>query len=210
MKVIMTGDWHVGAESVDVEEIIKIKNKYWLGKPIILMGDLIDAGLDRGMQFSQKLNPDTQIDTLKYLLKGLDIRTVLTGNHEIRFFKNAGLNIYRVLGYPQIHELNIDGCSFYVTHGRSAAQNTLTEFNKLFKFVDTDIIGMGHDHDLIAYNIIRGHKRVVLARTGSFLGYAVYASDNGYAPKIKGWVQVDTKKKTGQCYSLIDGKVLKI
>lgn len=206
----MTGDWHVGAETVNVEEIKKVKEKYWINKPIILMGDLVDAGLDRGMQFSQKLNPDTQIDILKRLLKGLDIRTALIGNHEVRFFKNAGLNIYRILGYPQKHELSIGKCNFYITHGRSAAQNTLTEFNKLFKFVDADIIGIGHDHDLISYNIMRGHKRVVLVRTGSFLSNAIYSTQNGYAPKIKGWIEVDTKKKTAQCYSLIDGKVIKI
>ena len=191
-------------------ESIKIKNKYWLGKPMILMGDLMDAGLDKGMQFAQNLNPDTQVDTLKLILADLDVRTALIGNHEIRIFNKAGINIYRVLGYLQLHELTIGGCSFYITHGRSAAQNTLTEFTKLFKFVNTDIIGIGHDHDLIAYNIIRGHKRVVLVRTGSFLGGAVYSAQNGYAPKIKGWVEVDTKKKTAQCYSLIDGKVLKI
>lgn len=210
MKVIMTGDWHLGSETVDANEIINVKNKYWLGKPIILMGDLIDVGLDRGMQFSQNLNPTTQVNTLKRVLEGLDSRTALIGNHEIRFFRTAGINIYSVLDLPQKHELSIDGCTFYVTHGKSAARNPLTEFTKLFEFVDADIIGIGHDHSLLAYNIIRGKRRVVLVRTGSFLGYAVYALQNAHAPKIKGWIEVDTCKKTAQCYSLINGKVMKI
>lgn len=209
-KVIMTGDWHVGAESVDVNEIRRVKREYWLGKPIILMGDLIDAGLDKGMQFSQNLNPDAQIKVLKEILKDLDVRTALIGNHEIRFFRNAGINIYSLLDYPQIHELEIDGCSFYVTHGKSAAKNSLTEFTKLFEFVDADIIGIGHNHDLGVWNKIRGEKRVVLCRTGSFLEGAVYSLQNAYPPKIKGWIEVDTRKRTAQCYGLIKGRVIKI
>jgi predicted phosphodiesterase len=210
MKVILTGDLHIGAGTVDVEEILRIKEKYWLGKPIILMGDLIDCGLDRGMQFDNKLNPDAQIEELKKVVKGLDIRTALTGNHEVRFFKNAGINIYKVLELPQIHELTIGGCDFYVSHGKSAARNPLTEFTKFYEFVEADIIALGHNHVLGSWNIWRGKRRVVLCRTGSFIGYASYARDNGYAPTIKGWIEVDTRSKVATPYSLINGRVLKI
>ena len=209
-KVILTGDWHIGAPTTSVEEILRVKERYWMGKPVILMGDLMDAGLDRGMQFDNVLNPDKQIEEVKKLLKGLDIRTALIGNHEVRFFKNAGINIYKILGYPQIHELNIDGCSFYVSHGKSAARNPLTEFTKFFEFVDADIISLGHNHRLLAVNTVRGGKRVVLCRTGSFIGHAKYAIENGYADTIKGWVEVDTKSKVAMCYSLINGRVMKI
>ena len=209
-KVILTGDWHVGAETVNVDEILAVKKKYWLGKPVILMGDLMDAGLDRGMQFSQNMNPDAQIEEVKYVLEGLDVRTALIGNHEVRFFKTAGINIYKLLGHPQIHELTIDDCSFYVSHGKSAGRNPLTEFTKFFEYVDTDIIALGHNHRLLAVNMIRAKRRAVLLRTGSFIGHAVYAIENGYAEAIKGWVEVDTKKKTAQCYSLINGRVMKI
>lgn len=210
MKVIMTGDWHIGAETVNVDEITDVKRKYWRDKPIILMGDLIDAGIDKGMQFSQKLNPENQIEILKGVLKDLDVRTILTGNHEARIFKNTGVNIYKMLGYPQKHYLEIDGCTFYVTHGKSSARNPLTEFTKLFEFVDTDVIGIGHNHVLMIYNKIRGNKRVVLTRTGSFISGALYALENSYPPIIKGWIEIDTKRKTGQCFSLIKGKVKKI
>jgi predicted phosphodiesterase len=209
-KVILTGDWHLGASTVSVEEILKIKNKYWLGKPVLLLGDLVDAGLDRGMQFDNNLNPDEQIVEVKKVLKGLDVRTALIGNHEVRFFKNAGINIYKLMDYPQVHELNIEGCSFYVSHGKSAARNPLTEFTKFYEFVEADVIALGHNHDLGVWNKWRGHKRVVLCRTGSFMGAATYAIENGYGERIKGWIEVDTKKKTAQCYSLINGRVLKI
>lgn len=209
-KVILTGDWHIGAETVDVDEILRVKKKYWLGKPIILMGDLIDAGLDRGMQFAQNLNPDRQIEEVNSLLEDLDVRTALIGNHEVRFFEKAGINIYKLMGYPQEHEITIDGCSFYVSHGKSAAKNPLTEFTKFFEYVDADIIALGHIHRLLAVNIIRANRRVVLLRTGNFLGYATYAIENGYAKTIKGWVEVDTKSKVATCYSLIKGKVMKI
>lgn len=210
MKAILTGDFHIGASTVSVEEILRVKKRYWLGKPIILMGDLVDAGLDRGMQFDNKLNPDTQIEELKKVLKGLDIRTALIGNHEIRFFKHAGINIYKLLGYPQEHELSIDGCSFYVSHGKSAAQNPITEFTKFFAFVDADIIALGHNHRLLTVNMVRGGKRVVLCRTGCFIGHATYAKENGYSDTIKGWIEVDTKSKVATCYALENGRVKKI
>jgi predicted phosphodiesterase len=209
-KVILTGDWHIGAETVDVGEILAIKKKYWMNKPVICTGDLVDAGIDRGMQFDNNMNPTQQIEEVKSVLKDLDVRTALIGNHEVRFFEKAGINIYKLMGYPQLHDLTIDGCSFYVSHGKSAARNPLTEFTKFFEYVDADIIALGHNHRLFAVNMIRAGRRVVLLRTGSFIGYAMYAIENGYAKTIKGWIEVDTKKKTAQCYSLINGKVMKI
>ena len=210
VKVVLTGDWHLGASTSSVEEILRVKERYWLGKPAILMGDLMDAGLNRGMQFDNVLNPDKQIEEVKKVLKGLDVRTALIGNHEQRFFKEAGINIYKLLELPQIHELTIEGCSFYVSHGKSAARNPLTEFTKFFEFVDADVIALGHNHRLLAVNMVRGGRRVVLCRTGSFIGYAPYAIESGYADTIKGWVEVDTKSKVAMCYSIINGKVMKI
>ena len=102
-KVILTGDWHLAASTVSVEEILRVKERYWLNKPVILMGDLVDAGLDRGMQFDNVMNPDKQIEEVKKVLKGLDVRTALTGNHEQRFFKEAGINIYKFMELPQVH-----------------------------------------------------------------------------------------------------------
>ena len=210
VKVILTGDLHIGAGTVDVEEILRVKEKYWLGKPIILMGDLMDAGLNRGMQFDNKLNPDKQIEEVKKVIKGLDVRTALIGNHEQRFFREAGINIYKLLELPQKHELTMEGCSFYVSHGKSAARNPLTEFTKFYEFVDADVIALGHNHTLGVWNVWRGNRRVVLCRTGSFIGYADYARENGYAPTIKGWISVDTKSKVATCYALINGRVLKV
>ena len=210
MKTIITGDWHIGNSAVSFDEIMSIKNKYWLGKPVILMGDLLDAGLDRGMQYDQKYNVTHQIEKVKGVLEGLDVRTCLIGNHEHRIFRQTGLNIYAMIGYPELHKLEIGGCSFYVTHGKSGAKNPLTEFTKLFEFVDADIIAIGHNHDLGVWNKMRGGKRCVLCRTGSFLEGATYSIDAAYPPKIKGWIEVDTKRKTAQAYSLIKGKVMKV
>jgi hypothetical protein len=58
--------------------------------------------------------------------------------------------------------------------------------------------------------MVRGGRRVVLCRTGSFIGHAPYAIENGYADTIKGWIEVDTKSKVVKCYSIINGKVMKI
>ena len=209
-KVILTGDWHIGSPASSFMEIMSIKEKYWLEKPVILMGDLIDAGLDRGMQFEQEYNVTEQIERVRRVLKYLDIRSCLIGNHEQRIFRQTGLNLYAMLGYPELHYVEIDNCSFYITHGRSGAKNPLTEFTKLFEFVDADIIAIGHSHDLGVWNKVRGGKRCVLCRTGSFLEEAMYSIDAAYPPKIKGWVEVDTQKKTAQVYSIINGRVMKI
>ena len=210
MKVILTGDFHIGSSTVSVDEIMRVKERYWLGKPVLLMGDLIDTGLDRGMEYDQKYNDTQQIKELKKILKDLDIRTCLIGNHEHRIFAHTGINIYSIMDLPEKHYIEIDGCSFYVTHGKSVAKNPLTEFTKLYEFVDTDVMGIGHSHDLGVWNKIRGGKRVMLCRTGSFLEGAVYAVDAAYPPKIKGWIEIDTKRKTGRTFSLINGKVMKI
>ena len=211
MKVILFGDIHLGASTCDIEEVMKIKERYWLGKPCISMGDVCDFGIDRGMSFDNKYNPQKQIELAKTLFKGLDIRAYVLGNHCDRLNQKVGLNFMKIiLGTEPRHEIVIDGCSFYMSHGKSAARNPLTEFSKFFEFVDADIIALGHNHRLLAVNMIRGGRRVVLCRTGSFIGYATYALENGYADTIKGWVEVDTRKKTARCYSIIKGKVMKI
>ena len=208
--MIITGDWHCGSSTTDIEEILRVKERYWLSKPVILMGDLMDIGLDRGMQFDNKLNPGKQIEEVKRITEDLIVYTALIGNHEARIFKHTGINIYKLLDFPQKHELTIDGCSFYVSHGKSAARNPLTEFTKFYEFVDADIIALGHNHVLAAWNVWRGGRRVVLCRTGSFIGYADYALESGYPPTIKGWIEVDTKSRVAMCYALINGRVKKI
>lgn len=209
-KVILASDLHIGNPASSFTEIMRIKEKYWLGKPVLLLGDLIDCGLDRGMEFDQEYNATEQIERVRKVLKDLDVRACLIGNHEQRIFTHTGINLYEMFGYPEQHNVDIDGCSFYISHGKSAAKNPLTEFTKLFEFVDADIIAMGHSHDLGVWNKMRGGKRCVLCRTGSFLEGAAYAIQAGLPPKIKGWVEVDTKKKTAQAFSLIHGKVMKV
>lgn len=210
-KVILFGDTHLGAGSCDVEELMKVKERYWIGKPCISMGDICDFGIDRGMNFDNKYHPQKQIEKAKILLEGLDLRAYVLGNHCNRLNQKVGINFMKIItGKEPLHELTIDGCSFYISHGKSAARNPLTEFSKFFEYVDADILALGHNHRLLAVNMIRAGRRVVLVRTGNFLGYATYAIENGYAETIKGWVEVDTKKKTAQCYSLTNGKVMKI
>ena len=211
VKVIVFGDVHLGASTCDIEEVMKIKERYWLGKPCISMGDICDFGIDRGMGFDNKYNPQKQIELAKDLFKDLDIRAYVLGNHCDRLNQKVGLNFMKIIldKEPQ-HEIEIEGCSFYVSHGKSAARNPLTEFTKFFEFVEADVIALGHNHDLGVWNKWRGHKRVVLCRTGSFIGAATYAIENGYGERIKGWIEVDTKSKVATCYALINGRVLKI
>ena len=208
--VVITGDIHIGAKTVDIDVIKDIAKRRWRGKPIMLMGDLIDAGIDRGMQFDNKINPQQQFDEISELLKPLNVVNALIGNHEARIFKAAGLNIYKMLGYPEQHNITLEGVKFYLTHGKGGAQNPLTEFVKYFKFVDADFICMGHNHDLGKWSILRGGKVTTLIRTGSFLKDASYALQNGYPPMINGWVEVNLDSKYARILSLQHGEVKEI
>ena len=191
--LLLIGDVHVGASSVDVDEIKELAKRYWSKNPIVLIGDLCDLGLDRGMQWDQKYGPQKQIDLIEEIFPPLDIRGFCSANHENRIYEKAGLTPYiRMFGMQPSNQISINGREVYFNHGKSAAENYFLEFQKYVKWCDVDLVALGHSHDLARVTFQRGKKIQHLVRTGSFLGRPKYVLDAGFAPKIRGWAEFDT------------------
>jgi len=191
--LLLIGDVHIGASTVDVDEIKALSKKYWSKNPVVLLGDLCDLGLDRGMEFDQKYGPQQQIDIVEEIFKPLDVRGFCSANHEHRIYAKVGLTPYiRIFGMKPSNTLSINGREIYFNHGKSAAENYFLEFQKYVKWCDTDLIALGHSHDLARITFQRGKKIQHLVRTGSFLKRPKYVIDAGFAPKIPGWAEFDT------------------
>jgi predicted phosphodiesterase len=206
VKVVLTGDWHLGIRGVSVKSVKKIVSQWFTGKPVILLGDLIDCGIDRGMQYDNILKPQEQIDLLTEILEPLDILGYVIGNHEQRFYKATGIDILKtILKKDQSSLIEIDDKRIYISHGVSAAQNPLSEFEKFVKFIDADVYALGHNHELLYKASLYSDKLRYFVRTGTFLSTTRYTEDRGYAPKIKGWVEYDTCKHKIVLYGLING-----
>lgn len=203
--VLIIGDVHIGSQTTDVEEIKRFAKKYWRGKPIILNGDLIDAGIDRGMQFENSYDPQPSIDFVNEIFRPLDIIGYRLGNHESRISKASGVNAYKtIFNSVPINLVTVNGRDIYFNHGKSAAENMFLEFQKIVKWADADVIALGHSHDLARITFMRGKKIQHLVRTGSFIGRENYAVDANYAPKIRGWVDYDTEKNFVQLKAIND------
>jgi predicted phosphodiesterase len=211
--VLIISDVHIGSQTTDVDEIKRLSKKYWRGQPIILNGDLIDAGIDRGMQFDNSFDPQPSIDLVNEIFRPLDIIGYRLGNHESRISKASGVNIYKtIFNTEPINLVTVNGRDIYFNHGKSAAENMFLEFQKLVKWVEADVIALGHSHDLARITFMRGKKIQHLVRTGSFIGRENYAVDANFAPKIRGWVDYDTEKnfvylkainnETGEIYDI--------
>jgi predicted phosphodiesterase len=194
-RVYFVGDVHLGASSVDEDKIKAISKKYWRGKPLILMGDLCDLGLDRGMNWDNKLGPQIQIDMAEEIFAPLSVVAYTDGNHQNRVFQKVGLSPFvRIFGMKASNEITINGRDIYFNHGKSAAENFFLEFQKIVKWNGSDVLALGHSHDLARITFLRGDKLQHLVRTGSFLGRPKYVIDAAFAPKITGWAEYDTVK----------------
>ena len=212
MKIILTGDWHVGLQGgLDPDIIYDLAGSHWAGKPILIIGDLVDCGLHKGMQFSQTMQPQEQINTVDRILEIMDVKAYVLGNHDLRFFKEVGLNpFYHRLGKPK-REVVVDNTSFYLFHGRSYAENIFLEHSKLMKFIYADVIAAGHNHALAKQDVLQNGRRVVWLRTGSFVKEATYAADAGLAPRIAGYCEYDTYRCIARLFRVSDeGQVQEI
>lgn len=193
--IYFIGDIHIGSSGTDVDEIKALAKKYWCGKPIVLMGDLCDLGLDRGMNWDNKYGPQEQYDIAKEIFKPLDVRAYTTGNHETRIWNKVGIQPFKEL-FDMIpsNDLTLYGKKMYFNHGVTAAQDPFREHQRYIKWVNADIFCLGHNHVLAKLSYMRDKKRVHLCRTGSFLRPVKYTITAGYDPKIRGWVEYNTEK----------------
>jgi len=212
-EIILTGDWHVGAATTDVDLIKKIAKNYWKDFPVLLMGDIADFGYFRGMQFDQVLQPQEQVIEIEDILSILNIVGYTLGNHEMRVYEQTGLNPYEpILHMKPTTNYRVGNKLIYFNHGKSAAKNIFLEHHHLLEWVDADVIALGHNHALGSVPYLRSNGKIVhLVRTGSFLGRADYSKRNGQAPDLKGWVTYESQKHIIRKWRITEyGKVVEI
>lgn len=193
-EVVLTSCWHIGLNgSLDSEIIYDLSGSWWKNKPVLLLGDLIDCGIEKGMNFSNKNHPEDQIKEVKRITDILDVRGYVLGNHEQRIFRKIGLNPYiGFLGEPQ-RRIEINNNKFYLYHGKSNAANIFGEHEKLSRFIDVDVLALGHNHRLAVLNVLKEGKKVVWLRCGSFVKNAEYSIEAGYPPTNVGFVLYNTR-----------------
>lgn len=216
-KVILTSDWHIGLEgALDSDIIYDVAGSHWAGKPVLLLGDLIDMGADRGMSFSNKVHPGAQVMEVERICELLDVSAYVLGNHERRVFKSSGLNPYELFLGEEESFINIDSVNFYIYHGKGNAADNFIEHRKIVLFIDADVYALGHSHRLAKEEFLRGNglwgfKRITLLRTGSFVDWPDYAHRGGFPPSMAGWVEYDTVRLKATLYRVFkNGTVKKV
>ena len=211
MRCILTSDWHIGADTTNVDQLKAVVKKYWKDTPVILLGDLIDIGLTKGMEFHQKYHPQEQMNLVEEITKLLNVKAYCLGNHSLRIYERTGLNPYETLFHMKpTNYYHIGSKLIYFNHGKSSAKNIFLEHGHLMEWVRADVLALGHNHALAKQTVVTGDgKQVHLVRTGAFLGRANYAKRASLAPHLKGWVTYDSEIHTIRLWHVTDSGEVK-
>ena len=192
-NIVFIGDLHISNQD-DAIYVSAWMNENLSKKTddLILMGDLVDTGISRGMGWDQD-SVNKQLMYLKKLLEPYNILGYVLGNHERRIFVKTGLNPYQLwLGDEKTEYIIDDGEGdedFWIAieHGKSGAQNQRLELIRLSDVhPSADIVALGHTHDLGIYML--PHRTIGL-RTGSLQRYPDYAKRAIMVPKTQGCIR---------------------
>ena len=203
--ILLIGDTHIGSSTVDPDFMKQLAKEYWSKNPIIFLGDACDFGLEKGYNWDNKQGPQEQIEIFTEIAKSLNVIAYCIGNHGHRIFVKTGLNPFiSIFGMEPSNTLEYNGRVIYFNHGRSAAQDCFNEHQRYIKWVDSDVIALGHSHALATMCFLRGKKLQHLVRTGGFIWHAQYAIDAGFNPLLRGWAQYNTNRNTIRLKALTD------
>jgi UDP-2,3-diacylglucosamine pyrophosphatase LpxH len=195
-NIIFTGDWHIG-DRKDAQYVSKWLKEHINPKTdrLILIGDLIDTGISRGMGWNQE-SVNRQIIYLKKILERYKILGYVLGNHERRIVDKTGLNPYQMYMGEETTEYFTakDTIQINIQHGKSGAQNQALELVKLANIHPfADIVALGHTHDLGIYMLPTDQDGVrsptIGLRTGSLQRYPKYAERAIMVPKVHGCIR---------------------
>lgn len=195
-NIDFTGDWHI-ADRKDAQYVSDWLKAHINPKTdrLILMGDLIDTGINRGMGWSQE-SVNRQIVYLQKILERYTVLGYVLGNHERRIVDKTGLNPYQtLLGDEQTQYVSMGyNKQINIQHGKSGAQNQAIELVKLSNVHPTaDIVALGHTHDLGIYMLPTdqdgARTPTVGLRTGSLQRYPKYAQRAIMVPKVHGCIR---------------------
>ncbi|MHA1279271.1 MAG: hypothetical protein ACTSQ8_18905 [Candidatus Helarchaeota archaeon] len=204
VPMILIGDAHLGHRNFNEskwEETLEwaLKNKAYM----IYMGDLIEcmSNLNFGVPAfeSSLLTIEDQKEIIIEYLKPFGRRNLLflTGNHEWRSMRYAGVNIAKIIakeigavyaGWGTLSTITFNDNVEYgiaLHHGSSSSVYPQYELRRLdVVFEDYDILAVGHIHQLfhqVVQRLGRDKDGRIVARdkhwirTGSFLKYPLYA-----------------------------------
>lgn len=210
------GDWHYGSKNCDIESIKGVLDSIQKDRNarVILLGDLIDAGLRGSIgagPYDNTTTPEEQYETVISLLMPIreKIYCMLNGNHENRIYKETSIDVVKIMakildvryaGFGTFVNLNMNGANhkIYATHGSSGARyrhSKLARCVDLRNIVKADIYLMAHTHDLAygtrEFKTITGRQveesveHYIL--TGHFINYeGSYAQEKCYPLTKKG------------------------
>jgi len=210
-EVIFFGDCHWGSPQCDRERSKRmiqhcIDNDIY----VLLMGDLLEfatrGSIGAGV-YEQTMNPHQQFDEVMEMLTPLAdkklILGLLRGNHELRGYKDTGIDIARIMATELNCRYLLDACwnlwyvgkqsySIYSLHGAAGSRYIYTKLNSAIKIAQnfgSEILVMGHVHEnaytsTISQILDRRNKTIVemkhfVVLTGHYLKY-----DKSYAQRL--------------------------
>lgn len=200
VKISLSGDWHLDGTEKSLQYVENWVKKM-KGTSLILMGDMMDSGLTKGMNWNQN-NLTEQITHFQDIIEDMDILGYVLGNHEMRIWRQTGLNPYITLLGKEKDLYRVDGKCICIEHGTRVPQDVLRQLRDLSMIKpEANLIALGHNHELVSYI---NHLGQWLVRTGHLQCYPDYARRMMLLPKIPGYIEYDTKKDD---IKIITGKV---
>ena len=186
LQLVLIGDEHIGSKFYDREfhkEIVDyIKNNDIY---VIHMGDGLETATRNSIGagiYEQEEQLEAQMEEYKNTYKDLaDSKHLLgihPGNHELRVYKDSGVDITKMmakeldvpyLGVGKLHYFKVgnEGYTLYTTHGNSGAQMPHTKIKAaidMANMVDANIYASGHVHQL-SHHVKNFYKPVLKSRT---------------------------------------------
>lgn len=204
-NVKLIGDSHIGNLGFQEQPF---KHALKGRTPIILMGDIIEGILPSDVRYDvdNSLTTQQQYEKAKQLLKGANVKMILSGNHEEKLRKKTGMDIIDMLAkhfgwyYPG-HSgfVKINGKIIYATHGTGGGMYTgswMSKIERLSMARDADIFASGHSHRIFAVPAIKEgltNKPILFCNSGSYLKDPKYAEDMGLPPLPIGHLEINLK-----------------
>jgi predicted phosphodiesterase len=189
MRISLTGDWHLDGTKASKKHVQKWIKKM-KGTSLILLGDMMDSGISKGMNWNQN-NLTEQLFDMQDIIKNQDVLGYVLGNHEMRIWRQVGLNPYASLLGREKDIYKIDGRLICIAHGTRVPQDILRQVRDLAKMHPTaNVCALGHNHELVSSINYLGQW---LVRTGHLQIYPDYAKRAMMAPKMPGYVEYNTE-----------------
>ena len=122
-KISLTGDWHLDGTEKSLKYVENWVKKM-KGTSLILDGDMMDSGITKGMNWNQN-NLTEQIIHFQDIIEDQDVLGYVLGNHEMRVWRQTGLNPYVAFLGREKNLYRIDGRCICIEHGTRVPQDIL-------------------------------------------------------------------------------------